>query len=741
LKTGHKIAIAALLCAGALSASENIASYSSPVTVNAFFRWGDTLWAASSGGLVVHDLGSNRREIISNSRIFPDLNLTALCRDAQGNLWIGSRKGYLYRRTPRGQFTVYSNYKISDWGILCLYGYDDLVVVGSNRGVSLFDPVKGVAVRNATSIGNFANPRVNTIEAFGDALFLGCDEGMAYLDSLDVVPLAQRNLYDPGIWKTRPGPEGRRVVSIVNDGDSVKPYSTPAAVFPDFRFSFRDVVFEVADSGWIKWMYSTRRDSIRIYSPGGGILKLYNEDDKRLWIGMEDLFYWSLNLESDTLEQYRFDGFTLRRASRVIAGEDGNMWFLPVVPYPNISWHHGIYRFDGRSWYRYNENAQPGQFGYIGDGSALGGAAGRGGTFWAGTSGANVKHIDPARNTVKQLIVGDRAFSNVGYLTNGDGEIVWGKVDALAVDTGGYLWVSIYDCNYGSLLCYDPRYLPVPSEPDPAKAHFRRFFTEPPFKTTNITGLSVDANNRIFAYDGSQDRLTVFRPAVNPLAGGIAIDTVYDRFGTVSAMEPGGDGAMYIAGMGGLRRFPAGSAKVEDVDSTINSTVTGMSGVAIQGNVFWIGTLTSGVLRYDLDKGEKRWIDEAAGLPSNNVLSIALDRKNGRLWAVTDEGVSQIDAGREVKAASGAQTRVFPNVFSVSGRTQGVRHVTFAGLEPRSAVAVYALNGVLVARINAEQFAGDEWRAFWTPKRTLAPGTYITVVRPSGKKAKIILKP
>jgi hypothetical protein len=206
-------------------------------------------------------------------------------------------------------------------------------------------------------------------------------------------------------------------------------------------------------------------------------------------------------------------------------------------------------------------------------------------------------------------------------------------------------------------------------------------------------------------------------------------------------MEPGGDGAMYIVGMGGLRRFPAGSAKVENVDSTINSTVTGMSGVAVQGNVFWIGTLTSGVLRYDIDKGEKRWIDEAAGLPSNEVLSVALDRKNGRLWAVTGEGVSQIDVGRDVKAASKASMRVFPNVFSVSGSTQGVQHVTFAGLEPRSAVAVYTVNGTLAAKVDAEPFAGSEWRALWTPKRTLAPGTYIAVVKPSGKKAKIILKP
>jgi hypothetical protein len=85
--------------------------------------------------------------------------------------------------------------------------------------------------------------------------------------------------------------------------------------------------------------------------------------------------------------------------------------------------------------------------------------------------------------------------------------------------------------------------------------------------------------------------------------------------------------------------------------------------------------------------------------------------------------------------------RVFPNVFSVGGKAQGAPSITFSRLEPRSSVSVYAINGALVAKVNAEFFTEDEWRAAWTPKRNFVPGTYIAVAKPSGKRAKIILKP
>ncbi|MDR2728623.1 MAG: hypothetical protein LBB56_05770 [Chitinispirillales bacterium] len=728
-----------MVCCGTLFSSDLVlVNYSSVITVNSFLMSGDTLFAASSGGLQVHNVKSGATELLSNAKMFPDPNLTALCRDANGNLWIGSQKGYLYKRTPRGQFTIYSNYKLAGWGILCLYTHGELIVAGSNKGVSLFDPQKGMALKNAAGIGDFSNPRVNTVTVFKDTLFLGCEEGTAYLDGLNKAPLSGRNFYDAAIWKTKKS--GAPILSFINEGNSVSPESVPSAIFHGRTFTALDSI-----------RYNEKREIIYRYgwilnngqpwksvTPYGKIISLYNENDKRLWIGTDEMYYFSYN-GYDEPQQHKIEGLALRNGTRIFAAANGNVWALPNIRRYSDLWFQGIYRYDGRNWHLYNQHSHGWQFGYIGEGAMFGFAQSRDGTVWVGTGGGNIKHIDPVKNTVNQLVVGYGDYSNVNYIADGVGEESWGMVNALAADSAGFIWISVYEHKLGSLICYDPRYLPVSSaEYDPPKAYYRRFFTEPPLQTDNISEICVDRDNRIFVFDEPQSRLTVLKHNGSPLANGIEIIGEYPNIGKISAIRSAPDGATYLVGTGGLKKFAAASTVMETVDNTLPN----ITSLAIQENVLWLGT-TDGILRYGLadNENKKRWINESSGLLSNNVLSLSMDSKNGYLWILTDEGVSRLDAGREVKADSKEPLRVFPNVFSIGGRTQGAAFVTFARLDPRSVVSVYTVNGTLVSKVDAQYFTDSEWRAFWTPKRTLAPGTYFAVVKPSGKKAKIILKP
>ncbi|GBU21097.1 hypothetical protein R80B4_00986 [Fibrobacteres bacterium R8-0-B4] len=709
--------------AGSASAApvtfENISNYSSPVTVNAFLQWGDTLWVATSGGLVMHNLASGAQEFVGNGRIFPDLHLTSLCRDDIGNIWIGSRRGYLYKRSPHGQYTAFSSYKLSGWRVTSLYSYDGMIVVGSNMGVSLFDPVKGIAVRNATAIAGFSNPDVNVIEANDDTLFLGCGEGTAYLYGLYDVPLSQRNFYDPGIWKTKgSGP----VYSFVFSGNGVTARSKPATLF-------RGALYAADTGGRLTWTDSDTIKGARIVADGG-ITALYNEGDKRLWIGTESRYYYSLGDGEKPLQQHKIEGYSLKLASRVAVAPNGDLWALPEASLPNF-WYHGVHLFDGRGWRLYSGDA----FGYAGEHGALGAAFSRDGTIWVGTSGGNVKHINPKDNTVGQFVIGYGDYTGITYVRDGIGDVIWGKCDAIAADSSGYLWFSAYDNYFGSLICYDPRYDPISYETNPVKAHFRRFFTEPSLKVTNIELLAVNREGKIFAYGGN--RLVAFRHNGNPLADSIEIVSVYEAVGTLKAIDAGPDGALYMAGSGGIRRIQAGSATIETVDNTINTA----SSMAADDGVLWIGTGAGGVIRYDLSTKETRRIDETTGLASNNVISVAVDRKNGRLWVATDEGISMVSVGVFGKKASKPPLRAVPNLYSASGSSQGAQQITFCGLKPKSSVSVYAINGSLTAKVEAKYHTDTEWRAAWTPKRNIVPGTYIAVVKPGGERTKIIIKP
>ena len=725
LRAAAAVGFAAAVSVSAASpaAFENISNYSSPVTVNAFMQWGDTLWAATSGGLVMRNLASGAQEFVGNGRIFPDLHLTALCRDEAGNVWIGSRRGYLYKRSPRGRYTAFSAYKLAGWSITSLYSYDGMIVVGADLGVSLFDPVKGVAVRNATAIAGFSAPNVNVIESSGDTLFLGCGEGAAFLDGLYDAPLARRNFYDPGIWKTKgSGP----VRSFVDVGGGVTAYSKPATLF-------RGTLYTADTGGRLTWTDEGGAVGTARIIADGGITALYNEGDKRLWIGTEAMYCYSLG--DDSLRQHTIDGYSLKQASRVVVAPNGDLWALPRASYPNIFWYHGVHRFDGRRWRLYGSSTHGEDFGYVGDGGALGAAFRRDGSIWVGTSGGNVKHIDPEKNTVGQFIVGYGDFTAVSYMYNGRGENMWGRCDAIAADSSGYLWFSVFDSYFGSLICYDSRYNTVPYEKNPVKARFRRFFTEPPLKTKNIELLAVRRDGKIFAYGGN--RLAVFSHGGNPLADSVKVDTLYETVGTLSAMDVGPDGALYTAGTGGIRRIPSGSLKIE----TLNDTITVASCMAADDGVLWIGTGNRGVIRYDLSTGEMRRIDETTGLSSNNTVSVAVDAKNGRLWVATDEGVSMVNVGSSGKSAAKPPLRAVPNVYSASGGTQGASQITFYGLKPKSSVSVYAVNGALTAKVEALRHTDTEWRAAWSPKKNIAPGTYIAVVKPGGERTKIIIKP
>ncbi len=686
------------------------------MSVNGFVVTGDTLWGASSGGLVVKNLQNEDTVVLlSSSQLFPDPFLTGICKNQNGEIWITSRRGYLYRRTSNGNYSVYDNYLQAGWGLTAIFARGNLLVVGSAKGVSIFDPVRGVALRNAVSIADFTNPRVNKISGFRDTLFLGCEEGVAYLDSLDILPLKNRNFYDAGIWKTR---RQAAVVDFVVTSTRVIPCSSASVMFRGKLLSEKDgkIVYEgspVTETNF------------------GKILSLYNEDDNRLWVGTEENYFFSFTGESAPV-QHSLGGFPLKSGTKIHASTNGDVWVLPAVPRTGATApRHGIARYDGVKWNSYIG----GTLGSLGDDDVLGITDGQNGDVWVGTWGGNVKHINPQTGQNGQLIIGNSSFPSFTYLHNGEVQDSWGKVDALALDSSGYLWIAVWGHDLGSLICYDPRFDPVSSESDPMKAHFRRFHTDPPITSTKKVNLYVDASNRIFLFDG-QNKLTTYKHNGNPLTDSLRV-VATQEIGIISGMEPGPDGSTLFISNYGIYSLGKSETHATLIDSEVRNGVS----LAVRDSVLFIGTQVSGVLVYDLSSSEKNWLNESSGMLSNNVVSVAYSRQNGHLWALTDAGISEIDLGSQEKIAPREKILAYPNPFSISRRNQGAVSVTFAKLDPHSVISVYTLDGVLVSKVNSQPLSGYEWRASWTPGRSLAPGTYFAVVRPSGKRVKIILVP
>ncbi|MFP4242146.1 MAG: two-component regulator propeller domain-containing protein [Chitinispirillaceae bacterium] len=716
-----RIFILLLLCVSISYSFERLINHCSPLAVNGFVITGDTLWAASSGGLVCRDLRNGDSRFYSSADMFPDPNLTSICKDSKGNIWMTSDRGYLYERTSEGRFSVHSNYNESGWRLTSIYPHEDLLVIGSNKGVSLFDPSKKTALKNAKGISDFSNPRINAITVFRDTLFLGGEQGVVFLDSLDTNPLRKRNFYYPGIWKIRD--DSVSVVDFVNDGESVLAQSTPSVYFGSKLL--------ISEDGSL----NSGGELFENIAHSGNIISIYNEDDERLWIGTDQMYYFSYDGKSAPV-QHRIEGMPLKRGTKIFTSSMGDVWVLPAVPPSGQTWYHGIARYDGNSWGMHDNSVYGSSFGGIGENDVYGIAEGEDGSVWVGTWGGNVKHIDPYEHSAGQLIVGEGDPSTIAYSETGDVSAPWGKVDAIARDSSGYLWMTVWESpGKGSVVCYDSRFEPVSNEPDPVKAHVRKFF--PGLSLADrMADMHVDDNNRIFLFNG-HSRLVVFEHGGDPLADSIELVHDSPNIGAVTGIETDENGTSYITSSKGLYKIGSSENRIQLVDSEMSNA----SCLAVQGSVLWMGTSTTGILSYDISTGEKRQYDEGSGLISSNIISLCYNEKDGELWVLSDAGVSQLDVGSDRVLNVSENVKVYPNPFSLSRINQGTSSVTFSQLAPRSVISIYAMDGSLVSKVQSQFLTDYEWKAEWTPDRSLSPGTYFAVISPLGKKVKLMLLP
>ena len=134
--------------------AESIINYSTTTTIHDFLFKSDSLLIATSGGLYSTGSPYTEGKLFSSSASSPDPLIIALCRDKKGNIWTGSSQGYLTKRTPGGKISLSVSYLSSGWRINGFIPLGKYLVVGSNKGISLFNTETMEAEKNATSFGD-----------------------------------------------------------------------------------------------------------------------------------------------------------------------------------------------------------------------------------------------------------------------------------------------------------------------------------------------------------------------------------------------------------------------------------------------------------------------------------------------------------------------------------------------------------------------------------------------------------
>ncbi len=744
--------IAFFILAAAALPFDRFMNFTSTLRVNGFVFDHSVIWVASNGGLYRYNPANNTGTLYTDPSQFPDPNISSLCIDAKRTLWIGTGSGYLYKRPQQGRQTVVSSYFMTGWSITGMVAYGKYLIIGSEKGCSVFDTEQLTAVKTATSFGTLiGESKVNTIAIFRDTLLLGCEQGVAKL-FIGGDKLTKANFYDPSIWLTDTA-NLFPVKSFIVTGNGYRALRTPAAMFNGQEIT---IVPESAnDTAWSDLF----ADGNKIMTIPSNVTAVKADNSYGCLIGTAFNYFYVWN-GNDTVH-IKIDGPTFSVVTRVYVDREGLTWACSpkIRSFAYNPWWEGISFFSNGQWTLFS----PADAKYSSMGSIPGGGGFRGidedpqGRMWFGTPGGQVKRYDRGSNSWLKYCIGAKNYGLGQFFASPNCLVPdWAESDAVACDSTGFLWIATWVNDYGSLICYDPRYEPVfdidtSHHLTPEQRHYRFFFPDgDPNHLLNVGCLCVDPANNIIVGD---ETILVLSHDGHPLTDSVRVKTVWPSNGRTTFDAVSTPIAFtYIATSTGLYTYLAGSdllmsglytltsAGNMPIVSRIDSTLKNVLAVEAEDQqTLWLGTIDSGLIRYDLLNNNKTIIDKTQGLLSNNITDLSIDRKNGYLWIASDRGVSRYTLGYSIGKKNVGTILVYPNPFSKRRHLEMV----FEKLPPSSKVFIYSVSGTIVTALSPQANSSYGSTCVWNPPAKIVPGIYLYAVQSSAKNSqgKIIITP
>ena len=725
MKHRFRLLLVIILVGKSVLTAQTITNFTTAKTIYDFASIGTKVWVGTSGGLFIYDLATKASFLRPTGASFPDPSIRAVAVDDKGYVWAGSHDGYLLRRDGRDNEYINYSYVSANWHISDIAVYNDFLIIGSDKGVSLFDTKKLVVLKNAQHISTYPSSQVYTVTTFKNRLYIGGESGSAYL-KITLDKISSANFFDPTLWQI--DSSVAPVHSFYVENDKLFPSTGLTGTYQGVRLTaFRDSMEVRLNEG---------PDTVGFPSE---ITAIGKAGAATTLIGTEEFFFWCWG--ATDYYQVIIPGPTFASANRVHVARDGKLWVLPYGLEDGRNWYPepwwlGINSFDGKSWWNFSPSYIY-EMGHMASSTeALAIAQTKDDRMWFGFKGGSIKAYDPKTNRWMH-------YCNFGQSGDGDGTFIkregpcpsfdWAKCDAIAQDSAGYMWISSWNNSDGVLLCYKPS----PEENEDLEGRYKRF---PPKGhmdlIVNISAIAADRNNEIL-YGTETGVLSVITYSGDPITNGITPLKEFTNLQKIYRIVVLGDGTSLVLAASGVHIYNPEDrtlAVVEEFEKGITVLA------AENDNLFWYGVGGKGVVRFDFLNNEKKLFSSAQGLASNQINDLFVDKKNGCVWVATDRGVSRIALGY-VSAADGSEPsiQVYPNPFSRKRHTA----MYFRNVPREAVVSVHALNGNLVGK-PALVIKGDGGAFYqWKPPAQCAAGTYFyAVVAPSEKKSgKIMIVP
>jgi len=658
---GHTLAIAAALALSANTHAQtgtvkfdqiSLEQGLSQSTVNAIVQDGQGfLWFGTQDGLNKYDgyTVTVFKHTGNDSLTVSDNGIWSLCRDTNGDIWIGTMRGGLSRYSiERGTFTHYRHNpddptSISDDNVTAVF-LDSRGILWAGtltRGLNRYDPETGDFLHFENDARDSTSLADNTVWTIAEDA-----QGRIWIATWG------------GVCRYLPPEPGDSIGSRTSSGSFVRyrhRTSNPATPAGD---NIRTLLIDRRQRIWIgAWdrgldCYDPAAGTFRHFqhSPdnpqsvsSNKILSLREDADGMLWVGTNDAGLNLLDPSAGIARRFTHDPSVLHTLNNNIIcslydDQAGTLWIGTGAG--------GVNRYDRLknrfAHYRSHQNT-PGDLSGNDVWALL---EDHSGALWIGTYGNGLNRLDRSSGV----------FTHFDQNQGGGRGLSHNIVLALCESRDGTLWIGTEG---GGLNRLDRR-----------SGVFTHYRHDPRNDKTiaqdEVTVLLEDRNGMLWIgsngsgldrLDPATGRISHFPPnEKNPhaLPAGSILSLFEDRAGMIWIGMYAGGLARFNPADSSLTRFPYDPTTGNGIN---NSTV--LSLYEDSAGVLWVGTYGGGLNRYDRRDTSWRYVTEANGLPNNVIYGILPDNR-GNLWLPTNKGLARYTP------ANGAV-----RVFDVSDGLQG----------------------------------------------------------------------
>lgn len=688
---------------------------------------GETIWAATDGGVFKHSLTENTYQKFTNAEGLSGVSLTSLMIDNFGRKWFGSKNGVIdiYNEDDESFSVILdiANSNQINKRINYLNITSDTIIVSTDFGVSLIDGNSLLFLDTFRKFGDFtADTKVNYAAKY-DLFYICTDEGVA------IQKAGSTNLSAPDSWNTYTTADGLpsdKAVKIVIYNDTITAATDNGFVsfngvqwLPFLQQFNNSPITDVIANGDSLFILS---ENVIYNYYNGNLVELYSSSFQLDRISVDNNLGIAgassngvLFLSPQTNASFIFpNGPEANQFPSLSVGNNGKLWSASGKDDTGV----GFYTYDKVTWNNYNVENTP--------------EMPHNGVYHAYASPDNIGYLGTwgfgfIRTDTETFDVFNRANSGMqGIPDNPDFLVITG----FGKDSRNNLWIL-------NRAAADRRTLTMLT-PDSTWYHFLIPAAQ------NLTlkmhnDLAIDAFdtkwissndgsrmglfyfNEMKTYDDDSDDRSRFITTLDGLTNNVISSITVDKRGDVWIGT--GLGVTVITNTNSITSPGSSSLRVSSIFVLRQQSINDIAVDPL--NQKWVGT-NQGLLLVNSDGSRLLAVYDSKNSPllSDRIISVAFDENAGIVYAGTEKSLTSFETPFIKPKEEFDELFIYPNPYIIA---DGSNLLTIDGLIRDSEIKILTISGKLISEFSSFGGGRAEWNGMDDDGNLVNSGVYIIV--------------